>query len=1187
MRKIHRKNNILRAILTFSAILSLCLFGGLIYRINAFGDMGYQIPDECNIGGNIYTSEHPMKILEIVPDYADDELGIMIGNDQGIDTWNDVQKECLELKENAKKTQLINNYLNRFNNQTPNSLDYSLVLLGEDGSVTQWCNDDVCADPSFYRPVMAQIVNNQIKQIKNEDTDIRNYFSIEIFQNYDMEDKIDLTVKLAADVKKSDIDQANLVYLNGKSHYNASSVRWGENGQDLSAETAFYLYQKYTQNEVALIFQSIDKEGTFKTNIQRIITIICGIDRDKFVADFCCNGTDSGGYTGEKGKVQFKNDLIHLYYNNSDYEFSLNMFIDDSNPYVKEELKKNNLSDYPSYNSGMAVHFLYKNAFEFNSDNSMTSTMLDLSYDCSDYDGEHYKGTTFEEAYVKVGKQEDNKISSALAIRYILGDYGNDTTIGTLKVLEIEPAGQYQYNVDQSKEGKETRSMILSWFGIKNDVDVDVSVDHIAMNGFIGMNCDIRSEYDLIILGSETDHVFNTSISNHTYNTGHNSIGSSLLADAEFRKNDLTQKAYDKLYQYISIGMPFMMDWDVFYGNSDIVDSDTYVSELQMPNLKAMLLDDSKSFDNISVVPSEGVLGKRFEYQTKPDISLNQYPADYNGNRNNLIDSKDLSNIGFSGNVSDFGSNYNLKLYFDRNCDSIFSSDSTSENAELYFDQNSQAAGELTSNGNFHITVNLPEATTGYISWKMEVENLDNGLISQKTGAFGIKPSEEKKVKVLQIIKDPDTTTPPTINLEGEDFKECFDKMSPVTGLDLEVTVYTKTQFNWYISRNPKLLNYYSIVVMGMNDSYGNDDGLSDVANQAIYNYIEAGNSVLFSHDCMAYKTNNNVAGNEDNLNRFTKKFKTQIGVESGYCLTDSLAQKLTSKNIFQSVKPGGNTINTNTVDKLNQGQINSYPYQLDEESMNVATTHGQYFKLDLEEQADEKDVIVWYTLGSNGGTGDDRYFELTGQDALNNYYIYSKGNVTYTSAGHNTLDSNHPEELKLFVNTFIRAIMSGNSVPQVVFDDAAKETDNLYSLLIRDKITGNKDQLIFHYTITDADLVSKKGYLDQAFLFYDANENEEYDESEDVVIGYIDENGGIHPEKEKSEISRSAISGVTYQCDLITVLDQCVGGKDYATIMNKLMNNQLKIGIVAIDSEEATGYAVQKMIQRELFDLD
>ena len=107
----------------------------------------------------------------------------------------------------------------------------------------------------------------------------------------------------------------------------------------------------------------------------------------------------------------------------------------------------------------------------------------------------------------------------------------------------------------------------------------------------------------------------------------------------------------------------------------------------------------------------------------------------------------------------------------------------------------------------------------------------------------------------------------------------------------------------------------------------------------------------------------------------------------------------------------------------------------------------------------EDDDLVVWYTLGSDGGSGNNQFYRDSGKDAANNYYIYSKGNITYSGAGHSGMNSDsNKDELKLFVNTTIRAAMAGNFVPKVTVKNGSstKEADTfvIFPSALDDKIT-------------------------------------------------------------------------------------------------------------------------------------
>lgn len=145
----------------------------------------------------------------------------------------------------------------------------------------------------------------------------------------------------------------------------------------------------------------------------------------------------------------------------------------------------------------------------------------------------------------------------------------------------------------------------------------------------------------------------------------------------------------------------------------------------------------------------------------------------------------------------------------------------------------------------------------------------------------------------------------------------------------------------------------------------------------------------------------------------------------------------------------------TLTVTKTNDGQITQYPYKIgswiqdnetgktvfDDSKLKISRTHGQWYQLDME----DPEVTVWYCLAddkseamkqvqqSEGWSGDPMTYGVSPNDAANNYYIYSKGNVFYSGVGHSSLDLYKTEmEAKLFINTIIGAYSATYEAPMV-----------------------------------------------------------------------------------------------------------------------------------------------------------
>lgn len=75
-------------------------------------------------------------------------------------------------------------------------------------------------------------------------------------------------------------------------------------------------------------------------------------------------------------------------------------------------------------------------------------------------------------------------------------------------------------------------------------------------------------------------------------------------------------------------------------------------------------------------------------------------------------------------------------------------------------------------------------------------------------------------------------------------------------------------------------------------------------------------------------------------------------------------------------------------------------------------------------------DIAVWFCLaGSN-------YNSTYKNDGVNAYYIYNRGNVTYSGAGHNPQGTT-TDEAKLFINTMIAAYRSAAVNPEINFRSA------------------------------------------------------------------------------------------------------------------------------------------------------
>ena len=143
---------------------------------------------------------------------------------------------------------------------------------------------------------------------------------------------------------------------------------------------------------------------------------------------------------------------------------------------------------------------------------------------------------------------------------------------------------------------------------------------------------------------------------------------------------------------------------------------------------------------------------------------------------------------------------------------------------------------------------------------------------------------------------------------------------------------------------------------------------------------------------------------------------------------------------------------------QVNEGQITQYPYLISKEeikeinqrkSLKVSSTHYQWLQPNMELDRDgdgRSDIVVWYCLSDiyDSNVQSTNIYSICPNDVVNNYYIYTMGNVTYSGAGHSRPDEG--AEMKLFVNTIIAAYNAGVSAPRISFrDDNGYDMESIY----------------------------------------------------------------------------------------------------------------------------------------------
>lgn len=173
------------------------------------------------------------------------------------------------------------------------------------------------------------------------------------------------------------------------------------------------------------------------------------------------------------------------------------------------------------------------------------------------------------------------------------------------------------------------------------------------------------------------------------------------------------------------------------------------------------------------------------------------------------------------------------------------------------------------------------------------------------------------------------------------------------------------------------------------------------------------------------------------------------------------------------AIKNWGWVPTTDRIQNVNKGKVSSYPFDMSKDESNglvtVTATHMQQYRLDLDHTNDPKplvdgkmsnitdDTIVWYNLAN---TDDNYLYNFQKGDSANNYYIYTKGNITYTGVGH--LSVSLPSEIRLFINTMIASYRPAEGTPYIKVTNSDIRTSGDTTTVYFDESTGNTGIITF-----------------------------------------------------------------------------------------------------------------------------
>lgn len=644
----------------------------------------------------------------------------------------------------------------------------------------------------------------------------------------------------------------------------------------------------------------------------------------------------------------------------------------------------------------------------------------------------------------------------------------------TVTILEIEPGNSFKLSESTTAtSGTETLKTKYN--------DKTVTVDHLTMAEYISKVDQINGKYDIVVLGNYQKGYtapFSTKagylpfgkelkngLSNSTYGVANdtkvNKDGKTYFES--FSENDITNKRAAEIKEMIQSGQLVYIDNGALAITGSKIASN--FSSLTKANLIKANTADITIANVINKYDSLDTSGNKAKQ--RPVLSFKTAKP---------VDNERNMNFGFELLTEDNNPIY-VNLYLDLNGDSLYKDKELVKNIDI-----TPESKYVNSSLNYVV----PNNFVGQLTWKLEVVTQDKVKVYD-TGVVYYSSTVDNKptVRVLQVY--PDGLGDSKLDLKTDaEMKSLLTQVKEYNVLieSMSCTSFKTAINNWMAthSQDDRYLNgRYDMIIFGFADSYNNSDLDPNSINE-VKNFISTGQSVMFTHDTFTYRIYPNIDTTDKSAKNMTQAFRDVAGqsryidpFNSGemdvYKRYDVLTGTYVDRKITHDVSSNANKVTfgystgilnmfmssptagsysgeSNSVYKINSGQINQYPFSLGD--IAVAPTHYQWYQLNLEDE----DVVPWYTLKPNGN-GYNQY------DARNYYYIYSKGNITYSGTGHRNAGSDYrTDEKKLFINTMIKASRGANHAPVIT----------VKNLNDGDYLSKNQESIKFTVIPTDID---------------------------------------------------------------------------------------------------------------------
>ncbi len=558
------------------------------------------------------------------------------------------------------------------------------------------------------------------------------------------------------------------------------------------------------------------------------------------------------------------------------------------------------------------------------------------------------------------------------------------------------------------------KDAVIALLGVSEATGVAdmITVDGITINEFNGMTKDMISDYDMVIVGSNAA-VFGGNAQYNAKASGLLYVTGDTVDDKSVKGNDLTDKAKQNFLDLADSGVPFILAEGV--DTCAVIESGSNLYEAISAingKLNVFKVCDLEDTDN----------GKYYKYNLRSVL--------------NALGGCVVSNLTADASIETSGENLYGKVHIE-----LTGKANTKYQLNVGYD--------VTGNGNY----------VYYIGSSVEVTTDGDGkktvdlTISDTALSAVLADVDYYTVKVTAAYADASITAPyayitgdGTWNVRNEDTTDdkvtlSFDTLR-TTSVETRMRTMPETGISiLQICPNSGNVVDYTSIAQNINDMTTYDVNVVTLKVNNFDQYIRLSDyeMVIVSAplseeqygrlaeyiDGIGDGTTRPVVFTYGSINEDTVAgVRGLLGVDASHSYSNSTVYNMvgagTWKNGSQPYAEASGSLDfvTNKAAKLNDGQVCEYPYAVSD-TVAVAQVDAPAWYLNLEDIAGD-DVIVWYTLDGNAADDTKDYFTYRGKDAANNYYMYSVGNVHYTAYGQTAVSS---DETKLFVNLLVLAL--------------------------------------------------------------------------------------------------------------------------------------------------------------------